>query len=49
MLFSHKKCSSPIDVKFMVWYIFVFIAILYFFVENGIILTFGQSLHEKEK
>jgi hypothetical protein len=41
LLFSHKKCSNPTWIGLMLWYMVVFTAIMYFFVENGIILTFG--------
>ena len=41
LLFSTSKCLDPLSNWLMVWYMMVFSAIIYFFVEVGIILTFG--------
>lgn len=49
MFFSKKKCNNPCGIKILFWYFIVFWAILYFFLEVGILLTFGQTLWDQYK
>ncbi len=43
MMMSSKQCYNPISKVLLVWYFFVFLAIVYSYVEMGLILTYGQA------
>lgn len=43
MMISSKQCSYPLTKRLLVWYFFVFMAILYSYVEMGVVLTYGDA------
>ena len=42
LIFTEKKCYDPIGRWLLVWYFFVFLAIIYSYVEMGLILTYWE-------
>lgn len=43
LIFTEKKCYDPIGRWLLVWYFFVFLAIIYSYVEMGLILTYWEE------
>lgn len=42
-MISSKQCYYPLTKLLLIWYFFVFMAIMYSYVEMGVILTYGEA------
>lgn len=48
MLFPRLRTFSPTEPIMLIWYWFIFAAIMYYYVEMGLVLTYGQQVWDDE-
>lgn len=41
VLFTQNRCWDPCGLGLLLWYVVVFAAIMYYFVETGMMITYG--------
>ena len=46
--FLRMRVFVPTEPIMLVWFFFVFVAILYYYVEMGLVLTYGNQVWEDE-